>query len=59
MRKLALAFLFLLGCSSPTPASNEEWAARCTRIMEDEQPNKHERFEACVQDWESWLKANR
>lgn len=60
---LVWILLLALGCttvqSDGIPASSEGWAARCTRIAEDQYPNKEERFEACVERWNAWAKKQK
>jgi len=59
----ALLLLLTLGCatvvSDGVPQTYDEWAVRCTRIAEDNQPNKHERFDVCVQQWSAWVAEQR
>lgn len=59
----ALLLLLSLGCttvvSDGVPKTHDEWAVRCMRISEDNQPNKPERFQACGQQWNAWEKENR
>jgi hypothetical protein len=60
MRLLPVTLLLLaLGCVNNAPTTRDEWAAQCSRIMEDDLPNPSERFQDCVKQWDAWEKANR